>query len=778
MKTKNIFRPIAVLFILLFIFIFFSQFSIHKALAATYYVDASLGLDTNSGTSTDSAWKNLSKVTTKTFQGGDSILFKKGEQWQGGITVKISGSETVPVTVGSYGDPGATAPILNGAITAPSGWNQYNQSIYSLSLASSSAASFKQVIVDGSRLDPARTPNSTYFTISQVISPTSFISTSTIALISAQDIGKTTIYFRSADWRIDKRTLTAFDSATGIVTFDSALPAGYTLTAGRGFYLMNAESYLDQPGEWFYDDISKQLFVWLRSSDSPAAHSVELSTTTTAITSTNLATLIIENLDVRNYAGTAIYVNNASTTIRNISINNTLERAIYSSSKNSIVENNTISNSYQGGIYIYRSDLVDTLSIRSNTLLNSGALGNQGNPGQDLNGINLNHIITGTVSDNIITNSGYAGMTVSGSMRDSILITNNTIENYCLYLSDCGGIYLNGNSFNSGFRPEIAYNNLKNGVGDSGGINATYGTIVMGIYLDLKTSYANVHHNIVDRTTGHAGIFVHRGNNNIIDSNTIYQYNTWPTIGFLKSKDTNFTPPMIYPMSGNVTSNNHFIVEKIFNNNLDMVLYNVADTDNNFGTFTNNTINSDLVTTITSPLASSTVSETVTITATATSTKSTVSKVEFYIDGNPVATDTTAPYSTSWNTSSLAYNSQHTLISKVYDTVGNTASGTPIFVTITDTVAPTVTITSPINNAKVSKNTIVTIRATATDSFSGISKVEFYVNGILKCTDTASLYTCAWTVPSPRGVAYALQAKAYDLANNSASSALTTVISK
>ena len=99
----------------------------------------------------------------------------------------------------------------------------------------------------------------------------------------------------------------------------------------------------------------------------------------------------------------------------------------------------------------------------------------------------------------------------------------------------------------------------------------------------------------------------------------------------------------------------------------------------------------------------------------------------------------------------------------------NTPTPTPI---PSDTTPPTVNITSPLNNAKVARNKTTTIKATATDT-SGIAKVEFSVNGSLKCTDTTVAYSCGWLVPSPRGVMYTLQAKAYDTKGNFATKSIT-----
>ncbi len=88
-----------------------------------------------------------------------------------------------------------------------------------------------------------------------------------------------------------------------------------------------------------------------------------------------------------------------------------------------------------------------------------------------------------------------------------------------------------------------------------------------------------------------------------------------------------------------------------------------------------------------------------------------------------------------------------------------------------DQTPPAVSITSPLNNSLVSRSTTVNIQATASD-LSGILKVEFTVNGALKCTDTSAPYSCAWAVPGSKNIIYTLQAKAYDGVGNTASSSV------
>jgi len=90
-----------------------------------------------------------------------------------------------------------------------------------------------------------------------------------------------------------------------------------------------------------------------------------------------------------------------------------------------------------------------------------------------------------------------------------------------------------------------------------------------------------------------------------------------------------------------------------------------------------------------------------------------------------------------------------------------------------DTQLPTVSITSPSNGATVSGT--ITVSANASDNV-GISKVEFYVDGVLKSSDTASPYSYSWGTTSYSNVSHTLMAKAFDAAGNNASYSITVSV--
>lgn len=89
-------------FIRALVSLIFSCMVITYVPAATYYISNS-GNNSNSGTSTSSAWQTISKVNSWTFSPGDQILFQGGQTFYGNITINQGGTQNNLIKVGSYG---------------------------------------------------------------------------------------------------------------------------------------------------------------------------------------------------------------------------------------------------------------------------------------------------------------------------------------------------------------------------------------------------------------------------------------------------------------------------------------------------------------------------------------------------------------------------------------------------------------------------------------------------------------------------------------------------
>lgn len=89
-----------------------------------------------------------------------------------------------------------------------------------------------------------------------------------------------------------------------------------------------------------------------------------------------------------------------------------------------------------------------------------------------------------------------------------------------------------------------------------------------------------------------------------------------------------------------------------------------------------------------------------------------------------------------------------------------------------DAVPPTVSLTAPLDGATVSGS--VSVSANASDDI-GVNRVEFLLDGALLQSDSTAPYSISWNSTSSSNGNHTLQARAYDLAGNVATSALATV---
>jgi hypothetical protein len=82
------------------------------ATGTAYYL-SDAGSDSNLGTSADSPWKSLAKINDTVLQPGDSVSFRRGDSWTGGVVVNQSGTGRSAITLNSYGS-GSPPTILVG----------------------------------------------------------------------------------------------------------------------------------------------------------------------------------------------------------------------------------------------------------------------------------------------------------------------------------------------------------------------------------------------------------------------------------------------------------------------------------------------------------------------------------------------------------------------------------------------------------------------------------------------------------------------------------------
>ncbi len=183
-------------------------------------------------------------------------------------------------------------------------------------------------------------------------------------------------------------------------------------------------------------------------------------------------------------------------------------------------------------------------------------------------------------------------------------------------------------------------------------------------------------------------------------------------------------------------------------------------------------------TTWVSPTAGSTVSDTVTVKVTATD-PSGISFVNFYVDGIYKAqvlspNSGTNGYAWSWGTSGYCSNAQHTLKATAREAGALLLTSSPS-VSVTANTFPLVCITSPTDGSTVWGLRTVATSPTAA-SGKTISKVDFYLDGSLQFTATASPWSWSWDTTLTGDGYHALSVTATDSASKTASSTISVSV--
>lgn len=146
------------------------------------------------------------------------------------------------------------------------------------------------------------------------------------------------------------------------------------------------------------------------------------------------------------------------------------------------------------------------------------------------------------------------------------------------------------------------------------------------------------------------------------------------------------------------------------------------------------------------------------------------------VSGDQLVATITFHSAASGGSGSMAFTSGTKLVSSstnqdILGSLANTAGGTYTV----DTTPPAVSITSPANNAVLAGGTTISVNASASDGQSAVVKVQFYIDGTLVATDTASPYSYSWNTTGVSLAAHSLVAKAYDTFNNLATSSTVNV---
>jgi subtilisin family serine protease len=155
-----------------------------------------------------------------------------------------------------------------------------------------------------------------------------------------------------------------------------------------------------------------------------------------------------------------------------------------------------------------------------------------------------------------------------------------------------------------------------------------------------------------------------------------------------------------------------------------------------------------------------------------------VARVDLKVNGQVVASDTTAPWSFVWNSMSVADGS-YGLAAVAVDAAGNSGTSSPVTVTVantgpalvSDTTPPAVAISNPANGTKVG-NGQVTVTVTASDA-GGLASVKLSIDGVTVASGNAGTLSYKWNTRNVAVGTHTITVWAQDTAGNVASQAVS-----
>ena len=158
------------------------------------------------------------------------------------------------------------------------------------------------------------------------------------------------------------------------------------------------------------------------------------------------------------------------------------------------------------------------------------------------------------------------------------------------------------------------------------------------------------------------------------------------------------------------------------------------------------------------------------LSANATDTDGTVNRVDFYANGVLLGSDTTSPFSYTWNDPA---DGTYALSAVATDDDGATTTSDPVTVQRVRNRRPVTALTSPANGATFTAPAAVTIAATASDPDGTVARVDFFAGTTQIGSDTTSPYGMTWS-NVPAGT-YSLTSVAVDNRGKSGTSTTRTI---
>ena len=475
----------------------------------TYYV-ASTGSDANDGRSVEKPLKTLAKVSQLALQPGDVVLFRRGDTFQGTLSISRSGTGSKPIRFDAFGS--GAKPLLVGSVPVTN-WTSLGDNRWQAS-CSDCGDRLTGLYMNGipqplGRYPNADAPNRGSLTVqSHVV---------TSQLTTQEDLTRdwtgAEIVLFPGYWVIDRAAIRQQQGNT--LFLDD--PSTYPISDGWPCFIQNHPATLDQSGEWSYN--SKDRTIQLYSDQvNPTQQRIRATSVDRAIDISSASFITIQNLHVAQARVSNLYASNVSnlTLIQDDFSEAGEDGVVIKGTGHTIlVDNSSITNCNNNGFYI---DSYQDFIFRNSTIRHIGVVAGRGKGGDGQYIGFQSHATQQTlIENNTIDSVGYNAITVANNS----IVRKNLIANFCLVKSDGGGIYLFNGNLASLHNIRIESNIIQRGIGTYGDLSGKTLSAAHGIFLDDCVENVSILDNTIFNCNGF-GILMHAVNHVNALRNTSY----------------------------------------------------------------------------------------------------------------------------------------------------------------------------------------------------------------------------------------------------------------
>lgn len=331
-------------------------------------------------------------------------------------------------------------------------------------------------------------------------------------------------------WADQRMQVQAVDAVKQTIAIKDPQTHRYGFLPGRPFFVFNAISEIDMPGEWVIDRVHQRLYVW--PAHDVAQYPLSLSVTENLVQLNSVQHLRFEGIQFTQSRGDAILAKDSSEFVfSGCVIRQTGANAVrISGGKNGLVIGCDMDDLGEGGVLMSGGDLT-TLTPANHRVENCYIHHYGRNVATYQAAIRLGGV--GCVaSHNLIHDAKHCAILYDGNEH---LIEYNIMHDVLQFSDDAGAIYTCARNWAK--RGNVVRFNLVHGLGKPQASNGC-----RGIYLDDYTSDTQVYGNIV--TTASDGIYIGGGQDNQIDNNLLIDCSTSIRIGNRSSRTTSPNSPI------------------------------------------------------------------------------------------------------------------------------------------------------------------------------------------------------------------------------------------